>query len=164
MHYCSESVPVRYYKKTVPARYRCGTVGHRPDACPNRTIGGAFTAVPRCKSLWTAERSTNVNPSALHAAETKCVGNYRKAWKPAPSQPQHGRKQRASNTSQDWREGAAQAKQPQPSNVPAGQKSKPPRREIPDLSGRAFPVTGKSAQTGEQGSPLSVPPPPILKF
>lgn len=35
IHYCSENVSVRYYKKTVPACYRCGTVGHRPDACPN---------------------------------------------------------------------------------------------------------------------------------
>ncbi|KAL3182579.1 hypothetical protein MRX96_034504 [Rhipicephalus microplus] len=35
IHYCSENVPVRYYEKTVPACYRCGTVGHRPDACPD---------------------------------------------------------------------------------------------------------------------------------
>ncbi|KAH7936949.1 hypothetical protein HPB49_006525 [Dermacentor silvarum] len=35
IHYCSEDVPVRYYKKTVPASYLCGTLGHRADACPN---------------------------------------------------------------------------------------------------------------------------------
>ncbi|KAH8028663.1 hypothetical protein HPB51_018066 [Rhipicephalus microplus] len=35
IHYCCENVPVCYYKKMLQACYRCGTVGHRPDACPN---------------------------------------------------------------------------------------------------------------------------------
>ncbi|KAL1438946.1 hypothetical protein MTO96_047592 [Rhipicephalus appendiculatus] len=42
-------------------------------------IGGAFTAMRRWKSLWTAQRSTNVNPSALYAAKTISPA-LRSAW------------------------------------------------------------------------------------
>ncbi|KAH7937315.1 hypothetical protein HPB49_010505 [Dermacentor silvarum] len=35
VHYNAELTPVREYKKTVPARYHCGTLGHRADNCPN---------------------------------------------------------------------------------------------------------------------------------
>lgn len=28
-------MPVQFYKKTVPACSRCGSFGHRPDACPS---------------------------------------------------------------------------------------------------------------------------------
>ncbi|KAH7959137.1 hypothetical protein HPB49_008649 [Dermacentor silvarum] len=35
VHYNAELTPVREYKKTVPACYCCGTLGHRADNCPN---------------------------------------------------------------------------------------------------------------------------------
>ncbi|KAH7960916.1 hypothetical protein HPB49_024800 [Dermacentor silvarum] len=35
VHYNAERTPVREYKKTVPACYRCGTLGHRADSCRN---------------------------------------------------------------------------------------------------------------------------------
>lgn len=36
IHYNHECVPVRAYKKTIPACYQCGTIGHRVDYCPGR--------------------------------------------------------------------------------------------------------------------------------
>ncbi|KAH7965520.1 hypothetical protein HPB49_008531 [Dermacentor silvarum] len=35
VHYNSVVTPVREYKRTIPACYCCGTVGHRPELCPN---------------------------------------------------------------------------------------------------------------------------------
>ncbi|KAH7973792.1 hypothetical protein HPB49_005303 [Dermacentor silvarum] len=36
VHYNSVVTPVREYKRTIPASYCCGTVGHRPELCPHR--------------------------------------------------------------------------------------------------------------------------------
>ncbi|KAH7978605.1 hypothetical protein HPB49_006092 [Dermacentor silvarum] len=35
VHYNSVTTPVREYKRTIPACYCCGMVGHRPDLCPH---------------------------------------------------------------------------------------------------------------------------------
>ncbi|KAH7967075.1 hypothetical protein HPB49_022195 [Dermacentor silvarum] len=35
VHYNSVVTPVREYKRTIPACYCCGTVGHRPELCPH---------------------------------------------------------------------------------------------------------------------------------
>lgn len=35
VHYNSVVTVVREYKRTIPACFRCGTIGHRPDLCPN---------------------------------------------------------------------------------------------------------------------------------
>ncbi|KAH7944823.1 hypothetical protein HPB49_000797 [Dermacentor silvarum] len=39
VYYWGEAVPVRLYRKTTPACPRCGTIGHRPDVCPNPQTG-----------------------------------------------------------------------------------------------------------------------------
>ncbi|KAH7945333.1 hypothetical protein HPB49_009672 [Dermacentor silvarum] len=39
VYYWGEAVPVRLYHKTTPACPRCGTIGHRPDVCPNPQTG-----------------------------------------------------------------------------------------------------------------------------
>ncbi|KAH7963640.1 hypothetical protein HPB52_022308 [Rhipicephalus sanguineus] len=70
IHYCSENVPVRYYKKTVPACCRCGRWATDRMRAQTRTIGGAFTAARRWTSPRTAPRSTNINPGTSYAAKT----------------------------------------------------------------------------------------------
>ncbi|KAH7942486.1 hypothetical protein HPB49_024592 [Dermacentor silvarum] len=35
VYYNSVVTVVREYKRTIPACFRCGTIGHRPDLCPN---------------------------------------------------------------------------------------------------------------------------------
>ncbi|KAH7944978.1 hypothetical protein HPB49_003786 [Dermacentor silvarum] len=50
VHYNSVVTPVREYKRTIPACYCCGTVGHRPELCPhpNDQRCGHCGQVPSC--------------------------------------------------------------------------------------------------------------------
>ncbi|KAH6944607.1 hypothetical protein HPB50_004248 [Hyalomma asiaticum] len=64
--YCSDQViPVRLYKKTVPACHRCGTVGHRADICPRPQSG-------RCGRCGSQVATTPEGP-AEHECTPRCL-------------------------------------------------------------------------------------------
>ncbi|KAH6924441.1 hypothetical protein HPB50_017521 [Hyalomma asiaticum] len=64
--YCSDQVmPVRLYKKTIPACHRCGTVGHRADICPRPQSG-------RCGRCGSQVATTPEGP-AEHECTPRCL-------------------------------------------------------------------------------------------
>ncbi|KAH7933765.1 hypothetical protein HPB49_016966 [Dermacentor silvarum] len=84
---------VRPYKKTIPACSLCGTIGHRPSACPRPTPG-------RCTRCGTQVQVTpeglaehECNPTCLlcsgpHETGARgCPGKYRKPTPPSTSKP-----------------------------------------------------------------------------
>ncbi|KAH7937246.1 hypothetical protein HPB49_009517 [Dermacentor silvarum] len=84
---------VRPYKKTIPACSLCGTIGHRPSACPRPTPG-------RCTRCGTQVQVTSeglaeheCNPTCLlcsgpHETGARgCPGKYRKPTPPSTSKP-----------------------------------------------------------------------------
>ncbi|KAH7959124.1 hypothetical protein HPB49_008443 [Dermacentor silvarum] len=84
---------VRPYKKTIPACSLCGTIGHRPSACPRLTPG-------RCTRCGTQVQVTSeglaeheCNPTCLlcsgpHETGARgCPGKYRKPTPPSTSKP-----------------------------------------------------------------------------
>ncbi|KAH7960472.1 hypothetical protein HPB49_020132 [Dermacentor silvarum] len=84
---------VRPYKKTIPACSLCGTIGHRPSACPRPTPG-------RCTRCGTQVQVT-LEGLAEHECNTTCLlcsgphetgvrgclGKYRKPTPPSTSKP-----------------------------------------------------------------------------
>ncbi|KAH7946828.1 hypothetical protein HPB52_004902 [Rhipicephalus sanguineus] len=148
IHYCSENVSVRYYKKTVPACYRCGTVGHRLDACPNPDNRRCIHCSAKVDIAPDGPAEHECQPECLVCGENhftssaQCVGKFRKAWKPAAPQPQHGQKSKQGGPPSPPKTGAKQQSKrnkPKPSNVPAGQKSKPPTFQAGDFPQLASP-------------------------
>ncbi|KAH6930791.1 hypothetical protein HPB50_018399 [Hyalomma asiaticum] len=168
IHYCSENVPVRQYKKTVPACYRCGTVGHRPDACPNPDNRRCIHCGATVEITLAGPAEHECQPKCLICGENhftgsaQCVGKFRKTRKPAPSQPQHGLKSKQGGPPTPPKTGAKA--QPKPSNVPAGQKPKPPTFQAEDFPSLASPHKQVSnwARVSSQCA-TTASPPEILK-
>ncbi|KAH7986609.1 hypothetical protein HPB51_026638 [Rhipicephalus microplus] len=153
IHYCCENVPVRYYKKTVPACYRCGTVGHRQDACPNPDNQRCIHCGAKAELTLEGPAKHDCQPECLICGENhltvsaQCVGKFRKAWKPALPQWQHG--QKTSKKSPQHLSGLTKKRSPCITS-PSRSKPQPDRSRGRLPSARGFPVTGKPAQTGEQ--------------
>ncbi|KAL1479112.1 hypothetical protein MTO96_052132 [Rhipicephalus appendiculatus] len=142
-------------EKLAKMKPRGSTAAAQP---PARKTGSTLAACAESPRQLASRRPTH---TPRIPSDELCVGKFRKAWKPAPSQPQHGlkSKQRAPNTSHDWCEGAAQAKQAQ-----AEQCTSRTEVEAAYLPGRGFPVTVKPAQTESENRALkatqAAPPPP----
>ncbi|KAH7933210.1 hypothetical protein HPB49_010348 [Dermacentor silvarum] len=65
VHYHAELTSIREYKKTVPACYRCGTLGHRADNCHN-------PAKERC-GLCGQNVGAGTEGMAPHECNTTCI-------------------------------------------------------------------------------------------
>ncbi|KAH6931342.1 hypothetical protein HPB50_023907 [Hyalomma asiaticum] len=168
IHYCSENIPVRQYKKTVPACYRCGTVGHRPDACPNPDNRRCIHCGATVEITLAGPAEHECQPNYLICGENhftgsaQCVGKFRKTRKPAQSQPQHGLKSKQGGPPTPPKTGAKA--QPKPSNVPAGQKPKPPTFQAEDFPSLASPHKQVSNWAGVSSQcATTASPPEILK-
>ncbi|KAH7986729.1 hypothetical protein HPB51_026645 [Rhipicephalus microplus] len=132
-HSCCENVPVLYYKKTVPACYRCGTVGHRPDACPNPDNQRCIHCGAKVELTLEGPVKHDSQPECLICGENhftgsaQCIEKFRKAWKPALTQRQHGLKNKQKEPSAALRtdeKAKPMHNRPKPIKAPVGQKSR----------------------------------------
>lgn len=168
IHYCSENVPVRYYKKTVPACYRCGTLGHRADACPNPDDQRCIHCGANVNITPSGPTKHNCQPKCLicggnhFTGSAECVGKFRKAWKPTPPQLKHGQpghhKQGgpappANGVKKPQNSKQRKTGQPKPSNVQAGPRSKPPTFQAGDFPPLVSPQQKVSSWAGVASQP-----------
>ncbi|KAH9382275.1 hypothetical protein HPB48_013542 [Haemaphysalis longicornis] len=99
IYYNDQGIPVRLYKKTIPACHRCDTVGHRADICPRPKPG-------RCDQCGSEVATTPEGPvehkctprclicGGEHLTGTSgCNGKYRKPIKPGTSPTTDKRKE-----------------------------------------------------------------------
>ncbi|KAH6940726.1 hypothetical protein HPB50_005643 [Hyalomma asiaticum] len=146
---------VRPYKKTIPACTLCGTIGHRPSACPRPTPG-------RCTRCGTQVQVTpqglaqhECNPTCLlcsgpHETGARgCLGKYRKPAPPSTRKP--------SAPPSAGLQAASQAKPGSPLNTPA---TPPPATAVhyPPLVTASPQVSSRAGMTAPQ--PLLPSPPP----
>ncbi|KAH7933375.1 hypothetical protein HPB49_012037 [Dermacentor silvarum] len=150
---------VRPYKKTIPACSLCGTIGHRPSACPRPTPG-------RCTRCGTQVQVTSeglaeheCNPTCLlcsgpHETGARgCPGKYRKptprstSKPPAPPSP-----------------GTRAASQPKPGSRLQTPANPPPTTSVhyPPLVVAPPQVSSWAGITAPQPLPPSPPPSPEL--
>ncbi|KAH7959795.1 hypothetical protein HPB49_013910 [Dermacentor silvarum] len=174
IHYCSENVPVRYYKKTVPACYRCGTLGHRADAWPNPDDQRCIHCGTNVNITPSGPTKHNCQPKCLicggnhFTGSAECVGKFRKAWKPTPPQLKHGQpghhKQGgpappANGVKKPQNSKQRKTGQPKPSNVQAGpspqQKALKAMQAPPRTEPESMQASASSDEEQESGSDLS---------
>ncbi|KAH6920629.1 hypothetical protein HPB50_028385 [Hyalomma asiaticum] len=98
INYNFECVMVRRYKKTIPACYKCGTVGHWVDNCPNPDTGRCHQCGKTMEDASGAATQHECQPTCLICGDNHltgsaaCKGKFRPARKPAPpprKQPEH---------------------------------------------------------------------------
>ncbi|KAH7985782.1 hypothetical protein HPB49_026270 [Dermacentor silvarum] len=141
---------VRPYKKTIPACSLCGTIGHRPSACPRPTPG-------RCTRCGTQVQVTSeglgeheCNPTCLlcsgpHETGARgCPGKYRKPTPPSTSKPPAPPSP-----------GTRAASQPKP-----GSRLQTPANPPPATSVHYPPLVVAPPQPSRYAHPAYSPPPP----
>ncbi|KAH9384371.1 hypothetical protein HPB48_026378 [Haemaphysalis longicornis] len=128
-------IPVQPYKKTVPACGRCGSVGHRPDACPGPKpdlCGICGKAVPLTDG---ARAPHGCTPRCVLCARSHVTGDRRckeryRAPPPKPPTPpsegQAGRKKRKRRRPRKPRKSGSR-ESPQGAQPPATNTDPPPR-------------------------------------
>lgn len=150
---------VRPYKKTIPACSLCGTIGHRPSACPRPTPG-------RCTRCGTQVQVTSeglaeheCNPTCLlcsgpHETGARgCPGKYRKPTPPSTSKPPAPPSP-----------GTRAASQPKPGSLLQTPANPPPTTSVhyPPLVVAPPQVSSWAGITAPQPLPPSPPPSPEL--
>ncbi|KAH7966094.1 hypothetical protein HPB49_013804 [Dermacentor silvarum] len=150
---------VHPYKKTIPACFLCGTIGHRPSACPRPTPG-------RCTRCGTQVQVTSeglaeheCNPTCLlcsghHETGARgCPGKYRKPTPPSTSKPPAPPSP-----------GTRAASQPKPGSRLQTPANPPPTTSVhyPPLVVAPPQVSSWAAITAPQPLPPSPPPSPEL--
>ncbi|KAH7953882.1 hypothetical protein HPB49_013364 [Dermacentor silvarum] len=115
--YHSVMAYVRPYKKTIPACSLCGTIGHRPSACPRPTPGRCTRCRTQVQVTSEGLAEHECNPTCLlcsgpHETGARgCPGKYRKptprstSKPPAPPSPERERLPNPSldRVSRPWR-------------------------------------------------------------
>ncbi|KAH9364511.1 hypothetical protein HPB48_021237 [Haemaphysalis longicornis] len=90
IYYNDQAIPVRLYKKTIPACHRCDTVGHRADICPRPKPGRCDQCGSEVATTPEGPVEHKCTPRCLTCAgehltgPSGCNGKYRKPIKPAP--------------------------------------------------------------------------------
>ncbi|KAH7941814.1 hypothetical protein HPB49_017680 [Dermacentor silvarum] len=142
--YSYERLPVRLYKKTVPACPLCGTVGHRADACPRPQVG-------RCGSCGVQVPDATPDGPAEHQCAPSCLlcGGGHPTGAPGC---------------------AGRFRKPIKPGSPPGSKPKTPFKQVPTPKGgpKKAPAAQPEPKNAQTGSPTNVKSgtqarPPVLK-
>ncbi|KAH7949732.1 hypothetical protein HPB49_014674 [Dermacentor silvarum] len=117
-------------QENAPAGYRCGTLGHKADACPNLDDQRCI----HCGAM------VNITPDGPreHNCQAKCLicgGNHFTGSAEQPGQHKQGGPPTSLTTGVKKPQDPKQSKtgQPKPSNVQAGPRSKPPTFQTVDF-------------------------------
>ncbi|CAN7974997.1 unnamed protein product, partial [Ixodes persulcatus] len=154
-----QGIPVRLYKRTIPACHRCGTVGHQADSCPRPQAG-------RCGRCGSQGATTSQGPAEHECipccllcggnhltGAAGCIGKHRKPIKPG-TPPTNARRKSAPKQAPPTKKSKITTGKPGQGtrSAESGTSTKAPTDNAGDLP----PL--ESAHTKVSGS--SPPPPP----
>ncbi|KAH7958062.1 hypothetical protein HPB51_027955 [Rhipicephalus microplus] len=157
----------------VPACYRCGTVGHRPDACPNPDNQRCIHCGAKVELTLEGPVKHDCQPEGLICGENYFAGSaqrvrkFRKAWKPALPQRQYGLKNKQEEPSAPLRTDEKANpihNKPKLIKATAGKKPRPSTLGAEDFPSLANPPKQVRNWVGVNLPPPPLHPPPILKF
>ncbi|KAH8019624.1 hypothetical protein HPB51_020429 [Rhipicephalus microplus] len=139
----------------------------RPDACPNPDNQRFTHCGAKVELTLEGPAKHDCQPECLICGENhftgsaQCVGKFRKAWKPALTQRQHGLKNKQEEPSAPLRtdeKAKPMHNKPKPIKAPAGQKSRPPTFGAEDFPSLANPPKQTPPKPEEKRKSSSVEP------
>ncbi|XP_037505884.1 uncharacterized protein LOC119382246 [Rhipicephalus sanguineus] len=167
-------IPVQPYRKTVPACNQCGSVGHRPDACPGPKPDLCDTCGNTVPLMDGARAPHECTPkcalcAGLHVTGDRCCRERYRAPPPKPStlppENQTGSKKRKKRWRTRKPRKPTTGTSPQGAQAPATKPTPPPQpgAGAPGPSKRGPTPAGPPAarSTSSQGSPASPTPHPL---